>query len=69
MVLDLPEDLVQVQLLVGEGGHLVAALGPPVPVDQQPYKAIFLQAAQEIQHLLQAPTTRCSLIGRPVTPQ
>ena len=38
LVLHLPEDLVQVQLLVGKDGHLVPPLGPPVPVDQQPHK-------------------------------
>lgn len=52
LVLHLPEHLVQVQLLVGEGGHLVLALGAAVPVDEQAREGVLVQPPHQVQHLL-----------------
>ena len=52
LVLHLPEHLVQVQLLVGEGGHLVLALGAAVPVDEQAGEGVLVQPPHQVQHLL-----------------
>jgi len=52
LVLHLPEHLVQVQLLVCKGGHLVLALGAPVPVDEQACEGVLVQPTHQIQHFL-----------------
>jgi len=52
LVLHLPEHLVQVQLLVCKGGHLVLALGAPVPVDEQTCEGVLVQPTHQIQHFL-----------------
>ena len=52
LVLHLPEYLVQVQLLVCKGGHLVLALGTPVPVDEQTCEGVLVQLTHQIQHFL-----------------
>ena len=49
LILYLPEHLVQVQvLLVGKGGHLVPALGTPVPVNQKAGEAVLVQPTHQI---------------------
>ncbi len=52
LVLHLPEHLVQVQLLVCKGGHLVLALGTPVPVDEKACEGVLVQPTHQIQHFL-----------------
>ena len=63
LVLDLPEDLVQVQLLVREDGHLELALGGPVPVGQQRLEPLPGQALQQRQRLLHSWFERPGVMG------